>query len=104
MWEGLKTLLGGAGNKMENIGMENLAVLLGTAGSAISPQESWQQRLGAGAAELAAQEQTRRYLAELLGGEEEEPKTKSPKTPKPDRIEAPLTPTVLSMSPLRGGR
>ena len=54
---------GGAG--ISGIG---LARMLGMAGAAISPEDSWQQRLGATAAEMARKEQGRRYLAELLAG------------------------------------
>ena len=45
-----------------------LASVLGRTGAAISPQDSWQQRLGATAADIAQKEQGRRYLAELLAG------------------------------------
>jgi flagellar hook-basal body complex protein FliE len=46
----------------------DLAVLLGRAGAAVSPNDSWQQRLGATAADMASAEQDRKFLADLLGG------------------------------------
>lgn len=45
-----------------------LANTLGKVGAAISPEGSWQQKLGATAAKTGQQEQGRRYLAELLAG------------------------------------
>lgn len=45
----------------------DLAVLLGRAGAAVSPNDSWQQRLGATAADMASAEQDRKFLADLLG-------------------------------------
>lgn len=48
--------------------MLDLATLLGRAGEAVSPEGSWQQRVGGSAAELAGAEQDRKYLADLLGG------------------------------------
>lgn len=47
---------------------EDLAVLLGKAGAAVSPEGSWQQRLGGEAADMASAEQDRKFLADLLGG------------------------------------
>jgi hypothetical protein len=52
-----------------------MSVLLGKTGAAVSPKDSWQQRLGATAAQMGAQEQTRRYLAELLGASGKEEST-----------------------------
>ena len=63
----LGSWLGGAGNWFESLDSDNMAVLLGRAGAAVSPKDSWQQRLGAAAAEMGAQEQSRKYLSELLG-------------------------------------
>jgi len=48
-----------------------LANTLGKVGASISPEGSWQQRLGATAAKTGQQEQSRRYLAELLTGSKE---------------------------------
>jgi len=48
--------------------MLDLAALLGSGAEAISPQDSWQQRLGQTAGEMAGQEQDRRFLADLLSG------------------------------------
>ena len=48
--------------------MLDLAALLGSGAEAISPQDSWQQRLGQTAGEIAGQEQDRRFLADLLSG------------------------------------
>jgi hypothetical protein len=70
----LGSWLGGAKNWFESLDSDNMAVLLGRAGAAVSPKDSWQQRLGATAAKMGAQEQSRKYLSELLGttAEEEE--------------------------------
>lgn len=46
----------------------DLAVLLGKAGAAISSNDSWQQRLGETAADMASAEQDRKFLADLLSG------------------------------------
>ena len=63
----LGSWLGGAKNWFESLDSDNMAVLLGRAGAAVSPKDSWQQRLGATAAKMGAQEQSRKYLSELLG-------------------------------------
>jgi len=55
-----------------------LASTLGKTGAAIAPEGSWQQRLGATAAQTGKQEQGRRYLSELLAGNREA------QTPAPD--------------------
>ena len=63
----LGSWLGGAENWFESLDTNDMAVLLGRAGAAVSPKDSWQQRLGATAAKMGAQEQSRKYLSELLG-------------------------------------
>lgn len=84
MWEGLSNLLQGAGSSIKDwagsTDWDNMSVLLGRTGAAVSPQDSWQQRLGASAAEMGAQEQSRKYLSELLGGSDEGQGQKQEKT------------------------
>lgn len=77
MLEGLSKWLG-------DIDYNNLSVLLGRAGTAMSPKNSWQQRLGATAAEMGAQEQTRKYLAELLGASDEKKSDSKSREPRSD--------------------
>ena len=57
-----------------------MATVLGQLGSAISPPNSWQSRLGGTAAELAANAQARKYLSSLFGDEEAEPIQPAPKS------------------------
>ena len=103
MFENLSGWLSGMGDKMGGTEPNpGLASLLGGIGGAMSPQDSWQQRLNQTAYQMAQEEQARRYLAEILGlgeeeGEEGKKSTKSPKTTKPDKVEAPLTPMVLGL-------
>lgn len=63
---GLSDLLSGVGKFFEK-NPEGAAHMLGQFGAAISPQGSWQERLGAAASQMSQNEQGRKFLAELLG-------------------------------------
>lgn len=80
MWEGLKNLLSGTKDWAQNAEVSTgLATMLGEFGSAVSQEGSWQDRLGASAAELGREEQSRKYLADILAGKPGDQQGQEPK-------------------------
>jgi len=64
---GMSDALAGIGKAIEK-NPETFSSVLGSFGQAISPQDSWQSRLGGAAADMGQQELQRQFLQQLLGG------------------------------------
>lgn len=67
---GLSDLLGGLGRFFEK-NPEGAAHMLGQFGTAIAGPETWQGRLGAAASGMAQNEQSRKFLSDLLGEDQD---------------------------------
>ena len=65
---GMSDALAGIGKAIEK-NPEVFSSVLGTFGQAVSPQNSWQSRLGGATAGMAQGELQRQFLQQLLGGE-----------------------------------